>query len=94
METTTTIETVVTTEEILGAIESTGVVGESTETTATIEETAATASRWENFQKTLPIMGKGMLGIFIVTAVIVLTVTVLNKVTNIKKKDDNKDDNE
>ena len=31
------------------------------------------------FLQTLPIMGKGMLGIFIVTAVIVLCVTVLNK---------------
>ncbi len=92
IETTTTIETVVTTnaEDILGAVESTGVV--TTSNTETIEETAAAASNWENFQKTLPIMGKGMLGIFIVTAVIILTVTILNKVTNIKKKDDN--DNE
>ena len=31
------------------------------------------------FLQTLPIMGKGMLGIFIVTAVIVLCVTALNK---------------
>lgn len=33
----------------------------------------------QNLMAALPIMGKGMLGIFIVTAVIVLTVTVLNK---------------
>lgn len=33
-----------------------------------------------SFIYSLGIMGKGMLGIFAVTAVIVLTVTVLNKV--------------
>ena len=33
----------------------------------------------------LPIMGWGMLGIFTVTAVIVLTVVVLNKITGKKK---------
>lgn len=41
----------------------------------------------DGFLDTLPIMGKGMLGIFIVTAVIVLTVAVLNKVTGGRKKD-------
>ena len=35
----------------------------------------------------LPIMGKGMLGIFIVTGVIILTVTVLNYFGNKPKKD-------
>ncbi len=35
--------------------------------------------------ESLPYMGKGMLGIFIVTLTIILTVTVLNKVTNRKK---------
>lgn len=40
------------------------------------------------FLNTLPIMGKGMLGIFIVTAVIILSVMLLNKVTaKIGKKD-------
>lgn len=34
--------------------------------------------------ETLPYMGKGMLGIFIVTLAIILTVTVLNKVTQKK----------
>ena len=29
----------------------------------------------------LPIMGKGMLGVFVVTAVIILAVTILNKTT-------------
>ena len=37
----------------------------------------------------LPIMGKGMLGIFLVTAVIVITVAILNKVTGRKKKKEN-----
>lgn len=32
------------------------------------------------FMQTLPIMGKGMLGIFAVTVVIVICVTVLNKI--------------
>ncbi len=32
----------------------------------------------------LPLMGKGMLGIFIVTLVIILGVTILNKVTKDK----------
>lgn len=33
----------------------------------------------------LPYMGKGMLGIFIVTLAIILTVTILNAVTSKKK---------
>lgn len=33
---------------------------------------------------TLPIMGKGMLGIFIVAAVIVVAITLLNKFTKEK----------
>lgn len=38
----------------------------------------------ENLLETLPIMGMGMLGIFIVTGVIILFVTVLNKITSKK----------
>ncbi len=38
--------------------------------------------------KALPIMGQGMLGIFVVTLVIILAVTVLNKVTE-EKPDNN-----
>ena len=41
------------------------------------------------FVDSLPIMGKGMLGIFLVTAVIVITVAILNKVTGRKKKSEN-----
>lgn len=40
----------------------------------------------DDLMSALPIMGKGMLGIFAVTAVIILAVTVLNAVTS-KKKD-------
>lgn len=40
------------------------------------------------FLDTLPIMGKGMLGIFAVTAVIILTVIILRELT--KPKGDNK----
>lgn len=42
----------------------------------------------ENFLGSLPIMGKGMLGIFIVTGVIILTVYLLNYFTNKTKKEE------
>ncbi len=42
----------------------------------------------ENFLGSLPIMGKGMLGIFIVTAVIILVVYLLNYFTNRTKNED------
>ena len=38
----------------------------------------------ENMLHTLPMMGKGMLGIFIVTLIIIVSVAILNKVTNKK----------
>lgn len=38
----------------------------------------------ERFLTTLPVMVKGMLGIFIVTAIIILAIVLLNKFT--KKK--------
>ncbi len=37
------------------------------------------------FLKTLPLMGKGMLAIFAVAALIILTVAVLNKTTGKKQ---------
>lgn len=40
----------------------------------------------ELFLQTLPIMAKGMLFIFIVTAVIILSIAILNKVSSIKNK--------
>ncbi len=45
----------------------------------------------QGFLDTLPIMGKGMLGIFIVTCVIILTVILLNKLTAPRKNRDEKD---
>ena len=39
-----------------------------------------------NFVKNLPYMGKGMLGIFIVTALIVLVVNALNNIPEKKSK--------
>lgn len=40
----------------------------------------------ENFKIALPIMAKGMLSIFIITGVIILTIFVLNKITSRSKK--------
>lgn len=47
---------------------------------------------FEAMLETLPIMGKGMLGIFIVTGVIILAIVVLNKLTSSKgdKKDEDR----
>jgi len=36
--------------------------------------------------ETLPMMGKGMLGVFIVTVIIILTVIALNAITGEKKQ--------
>ncbi len=41
----------------------------------------AAALNTQQFIESLPIMGKGMLGIFIVTIVIILVMIILNKVT-------------
>ncbi len=38
----------------------------------------------ERFLSTLPVMLKGMLGIFIVTAIIILTIVLLSKFTSKK----------
>lgn len=38
----------------------------------------------DNVMEALGIMGKGMLGIFVVTAVIVSIILILNKITNKK----------
>lgn len=54
------------------------------ETTAVVE---TTRDYWtpENLAKTAPIMGKGMLGIFIVMGIIILCVGGLNNVSSSKK---------
>ena len=40
------------------------------------------------FLNSLPMMGKGMLGIFVVTIVIILMIALLNKVTAAKKTEE------
>ncbi len=44
----------------------------------------------DKFMGALPIMGKGMIGIFIVTGIIILTVAILNRATAPKKPKENK----
>ncbi len=45
---------------------------------------------WEQFGKSFAYMGLGMLGIFIVTAIIVLCITALNRIKFIKSESDKK----
>lgn len=40
----------------------------------------------ERFISTLPVMLKGMIGIFIVTAIIILSIFLLSALTKLKKK--------
>ena len=40
------------------------------------------------FLNSLPMMGKGMLGIFVVTLVIILMIALLNKVTAAKQSEE------
>ena len=40
------------------------------------------------FLNSLPMMGKGMLGIFVVTLVIILMISLLNKVTASKQSEE------
>ena len=47
------------------------------------------ATNIERFTSSLGKMGMGMLGIFIVTAIIIVCITILNRVTG---KNDNNDD--
>ena len=42
------------------------------------------------FIETLPYMGKGMIGIFIVIGIIIICATILNKLTGKNKSKDNK----
>ena len=64
----------------------------------TVEETLAAEDHGIGFtpdglEWSLPIMGKGMLGIFIVTTIIVTVTVVLNKVTAPRKPKEKKDKN-
>ena len=56
-----------------------------------VTEETAEPSNVDNFISTLPVMGKGMLGIFIVTAAIILTVILLNKFTSKPPKKETED---
>ncbi|MEG0545959.1 MAG: hypothetical protein RR552_02105 [Oscillospiraceae bacterium] len=49
---------------------------------------------FQAFLGTLPIMGKGMFGIFSVTAIIILSIYLMNKLTNIKFKKKDKEPKE
>ena len=42
---------------------------------------------WDNFLLGLEVLLQGMAGIFLVAIVIILFIVLLNKVTNIKKRD-------
>lgn len=54
-----------------------------------ISEVAETRDYWtpEGLKESAPIMGKGMLGIFIVMGIIIACVSGLNKFSNPKKKE-------
>jgi Na+/H+ antiporter NhaC len=59
--------------------------------TSLIPETVNTAAKsgmpgMDGVLEALPYMGYGMVGIFLVTGVIILTVSLLNKLTNKKEK--------
>ena len=73
------------TEELLTNIETVGAL-ETEETVAQVERGDIRFAP-ENLQWSLPIMGKGMLGIFIVTSIIVGATVVLNKLTAPKNKE-------
>jgi len=75
-----TVETVADTDAVTTlATEET--VSEPTETEAESDK-GGLAFRPDTLKNTLPIMGMGMLGIFLVTGVIVLVIMVLNRISN------------
>ena len=83
-ENSTVIQEEISEAELLAAVEATGA---EEETTAATVERGEIGFSPENLSWSLPIMGKGMLGIFIVTSIIVATVVVLDKASKLKKKD-------
>lgn len=58
-------------------------------TTELVETFAEGQSNVENMLDTLPLMGKGMIGILLVTVIIIAGITILNKVKD--KPEDKKD---
>ncbi len=57
----------------------------SLEESVAVETFPPENNQFDNMVYTLPMMGKGMLGIFLVTIIIVVGVVILNKVTGGKK---------
>ncbi len=57
--------------------------------TVGVETFAEGQSNVENMLDTLPLMGKGMIGILLVTVIIIAGITILNKVKD--KPEDKKD---
>ena len=49
---------------------------------------------WQRFGQSFEYMGKGMLGIFIVIAILVVGITLLNKATSPKKNNDSEEDDD
>lgn len=85
-ENNTTLYEETTVEELLAGEEETTAV-EAEVTTAPRGDVGFTP---ENLEWSLPIMGKGMLGIFIVTTIIVTVTVVLNKATGPRKNNQGK----
>ena len=79
----TTVETTVETDAdtTVATVTTEETVAEPTETAAESDKDGL-AFRPETLKNTLPIMGMGMLGIFLVTGVIVLVIMLLNKISN------------
>lgn len=49
---------------------------------------------WKRFAESFQYMGKGMLGIFIVIAILIVGITLLNKATSPKKKEENSEEDD
>ena len=96
-----TVVTEATTEQITEAVtEAAGTVAETAELTTeqvtevvteAITEAAAGGFRPEAFIENLKYMGAGMIGIFLVIGVIILTIVLLGKLTAPKKKSEEED---
>lgn len=88
METTIIETTVPVTESAVTSIEEIAAEA-AVETTAVVE---VTRDYWtpEGLKESAPIMGKGMLGIFIVMGIVIACVSVLNNASGSKKKKEKK----
>ena len=75
-----------TTAETVAAEETTTAPTETAAESESDGDSDGLAFRPETLKNTLPIMGMGMLGIFLVTGVIVLVIMVLNGISNALEK--------